>query len=109
MEVAVEHDTRRLVAGPIEYGRQGGGIAIEAAGHIQGVGLQLCRLGERFSLVPVGQRAGPSRRVHELPPRGLSNCSIIKRIGRLSAQGRLSALRRHALRLVAVNGRTRYA
>jgi hypothetical protein len=71
MEVAVEHDRRRaagFLVSPLEHGREGGGVAVQAADDIEGVDLQLRRLGERLRLVPVGQRAGPSARIHALPP-----------------------------------------
>src|SRR4029450_10179630 len=45
-----------------------GGIAIQAADNIEGVGLEPGRLGERFGLVPVGQGTGPSWNHHDRPP-----------------------------------------
>jgi hypothetical protein len=74
MEVAVEHDRRRaagLLLGPLEHGREGGGVAVQAADDIEGVGLQLGWLGERLRLVSVGQRAGPAARIHAFLPGGL--------------------------------------
>jgi hypothetical protein len=74
MEVAVEHDRWRVVGllvGPLEHGREGGGVAVQAADDIEGVGLQLGGLGERLRLVPVGQRAGPAARIHAFLHSGL--------------------------------------
>jgi hypothetical protein len=74
MEVAVEHDRRRavgLLVGPLEHGREGSGVAVQAADDIEGVGLQLGWLGERLRLVSVGQRAGPAARIHAFLPGGL--------------------------------------
>jgi len=71
MEVAVEHDRRRaagLLVGPLEHGREGVRVAVQAADDIEGAGLQLSRLGKGLRLVPVGQRAGPAARIHALPP-----------------------------------------
>jgi hypothetical protein len=50
--------------GSLEHGREGGGVAVQAADDIEGVGLHLRRLGERLRLVPVSQRADPAARTH---------------------------------------------
>jgi hypothetical protein len=57
VDVAVEHDrwwAAGLAVGPLQQGLEGGGVAVQAADDIEGVGLKLGRLGERLRLVPVG-------------------------------------------------------
>jgi hypothetical protein len=71
VEVPVEHDRRRpagFALGPLQHLPQGDQVAVQTADHVQGVGLQPRRLGERLRPVPVAQRAGASAHVHALPP-----------------------------------------
>jgi hypothetical protein len=71
VEVPVEHDRRRptgLAGGPLEHGIKGLRVAVEAADDIEGVGRQLCRLGEGLGLIAIGQRAAASTKIQRFLP-----------------------------------------
>jgi hypothetical protein len=70
VEVPVEHDRRRatgFAVGQVQHGPQGEQVAVQAADHVQGVGLQPRRLGEDLRLGPVAERAGASANLHTPP------------------------------------------